>query len=49
MSVTSYDPKKVNVVVDGAVITGFASDSMVTAAKNEDAVSTDVGCKGDVC
>ena len=36
MSVTSYDPKKVNVVVDGAVITGFASDSMVTAAKNED-------------
>lgn len=49
MSVTSYDPKKVNVVVDGAVITGFAADSMVTAAKNEDAVSTDVGCQGDVC
>ena len=48
MDVTSYDPKKVNVAVDGAIITGYASDSMITATKNEDAVTTDVGCKGDV-
>ena len=48
MDVTSYDPKKVNVAVDGAIITGYASDSMVTATKNEDAVTTEVGCKGDV-
>jgi hypothetical protein len=48
MDVTSYDPKKVNVAVDGAIITGYASDSMITATKNEDTVTTDVGCKGDV-
>lgn len=48
MDVTSYDPKKVNVAVDGAIITGYASDSMITATKNEDAVATEVGCKGDV-
>lgn len=48
MDVTSYDPKKVNVAVDGAIITGYASDSMITATKNEDAVTTEVGCKGDV-
>lgn len=48
MDVTSYDPKKVNVAVDGAIITGYAADSMITATKNEDAVTTEVGCKGDV-
>ena len=48
MDVTSYDPKKVNVAVNGAIITGYASDSMITATKNEDAVTTEVGCKGDV-
>ena len=48
MDVTSYDPKKVNVAVDGAIITGYASDSMITATKNEDAVTTEVGCKGEV-
>ena len=48
MDVTSYDPKKVNVAGDGAIITGYASDSMITATKNEDAVTTEVGCKGDV-
>ena len=48
MDVTSYDPKKVNVAVDGAIITGYASDSMITATKNEDAVTTEVGCKGEL-
>ena len=48
MDVTSYDPQKVNVAVDGAIIAGYASDSMITATKNEDAVTTEVGCKGDV-
>ena len=48
MDVTSYDPKKVKVAVDGAIISGYASDSMITATKNEDAVTTEVGCKGDV-
>ena len=48
MDVTRYDPTKGNVAVDGAIITGYASDSMITATKNEDAVTTEVGCKGDV-
>ena len=45
MDVTSYDPKKVNVAVNGAIITGYASDSMITATKNEDAVTTEVAAR----
>ena len=45
---TSYDPKKVNVNVDGTIITGFAGDGIITASKNEDAVTPNVGCHGDV-
>lgn len=48
MDVTSYDPKKVNVVVDGTTLTGFASDGIITVSKSEDAVTPNVGCKGDV-
>lgn len=48
MEVTSYDPKKVNVSVNGTTITGFAADGLVTVAKSEDAVATNVGVKGDV-
>ena len=48
MSVTSYDPKKVNVIVGGRIITGFAADGVVTLAKSEDSVTPSVGAKGDV-
>ena len=48
VSVTTYDPKKVNVIVRGRVITGFASDGVVTLAKSEDSVTPSVGAKGDV-
>lgn len=48
VSVTTYDPKKVNVIVGGRVITGFASDGVVTLAKSEDSVTPSVGTKGDV-
>ena len=48
MDVATYDVKKVKVSVDGSIITGLAADSVVTMSKNEDAVSTEVGCKGDV-
>ena len=48
VSVTTYDPKKVNVIVGGRVITGFASDGVVTLAKSEDSVTPSVGAKGDV-
>ena len=29
IEVASYDPKKVNLVMNGKIITGFASDSMI--------------------
>lgn len=48
IEVASYDPKKVNLVMNGKIITGFASDSMITIACNEDTVTTQVGVKGDV-
>ena len=48
IEVTSYDPKKINVVVGGRVITGFAPDGVVTLTKNEDSVTPSVGAKGDV-
>ncbi len=44
---TSYDPKKVNVNVDGTIIVGFASDGIITVSKNEDAVTPNMGCQGD--
>lgn len=44
----SYDPRKVNVNVNGTILTGFAADGVVTVSKNEDAVTPNVGCKGDV-
>ena len=34
--------------MNGKIITGFASDSMITIARNEDTVTTLVGVKGDV-
>ena len=42
IEVASYDPKKVNLVLNGKIITGFASDSMITIARNEDTVTTPV-------
>lgn len=45
---TSYDPRKVNVSVDGTILTGFSADGVITVTKNEDSVTPNVGCKGDV-
>ena len=42
IEVQSYDPKKVNVIVAGRAITGFASDGVVTLSKNEDSVTPSV-------
>ena len=47
-TVTTNDPQKVNVIVDGRVITGFASDGVVTLTRNSDSVTPAVGAKGDV-
>lgn len=46
--VTTYDPKKVTVQVDGSIWGGFAADGISTATKNEDAVTPEVGVTGDV-
>ena len=48
VDVTTYDPKKVSIVVNNRMITGFASDSMITVARSEDIVTTAVGFQGDV-
>lgn len=38
IEVASYDPKKVNVIVGGRAITGFAADGVVSVTKNEDSI-----------
>ncbi len=43
-----YDPKKVTVIYDGMVITGFADDTMIEAEKNEDNITPYVGVLGEV-
>ena len=48
IEIASYDPKKVNVIVNGKVITGFAADGVSELTRNEDIVTTVVGAKGDV-
>lgn len=48
MDVQTYDPKKVTVNINGRVITGFASDGIITLSHNEDIVTPSVGAQGDV-
>ena len=44
----SYDPKKVNLIVNGITITGFADGSMISVERNEDSIVPHVGTKGEV-
>ncbi len=46
--VMTYDPQKVNVIVAGRVLTGYASDGVVSLTRNSDSVTPAVGAKGDV-
>ncbi len=46
MSVETYDPKKVFVIVGGQHITGFQDGSMVTVERNEDAWTLQMGTDG---
>ena len=48
IEVATYDPRKVNLILNGKIITGFATDGVITISRNEDIVSTYVGVKGDV-
>lgn len=45
---TTYDFKKVSVIVDGVIITGYMDGESITTEKNEDDVTTHVGAQGDV-
>lgn len=44
----SYDPLKVNLIVDGVAITGYAEGTFIEVERNEDAVMPYVGTKGEV-
>ena len=46
--VMTYDPQKVNVIVAGRVLTGYASDGVVSLTRNSDSVTPAGGAKGDV-
>lgn len=48
MSVVTYDPQDVNVIVDGTFLTGFAEGTFVQIARDEDSYTTYVGSKGEV-
>ncbi|MBU5214355.1 DUF3277 family protein [Bacillus sp. Gen3] len=45
---TTYDFKKVSVIVDGVIITGFMDGESIASEKNEDDVTAHVGAGGDV-
>lgn len=44
----AYDAKKITVVVDGRYLTGFSSDSKVSAEKAEDSQIEYIGVDGEV-
>lgn len=48
IEIASYDPKKVNVNINGKIITGFSPDGVINVARNEDIVTPTTGAKGDV-
>lgn len=48
MATTTYDFKKVSVIVDGVYITGFMDGEVIQVEKNEDDIIPHVGAGGDV-
>lgn len=48
IEIASYDPKKVNVIINGKAITGFSPDGVINVVRNEDIVTPTTGVKGDV-
>lgn len=44
----NYDPKDVNLIVGGVVITGYAEDSFIAVEKMEDTFTEYIGAKGEV-
>jgi len=47
MSVKSYDPGQVAVIVGGKIISGFSEGTMVKASRNDAAYSLKVGADGE--
>lgn len=45
---TTYDFKKVSVIIGGTIITGFMDGESIATEKNEDDVTQHVGAGGDV-
>lgn len=48
MELISYDPLKVNLDVNGVIITGYADGAMIEVERNEDAIFPYVGTQGEV-
>ena len=48
MATTTYDFKKVSVIVDGVFIVGFMDGEPIQVEKNEDDITPHVGAGGDV-
>lgn len=48
IEIASYAPKKVNVNINGKIITGFSPDGVINVVRNEDIVTPTTGAKGDV-
>jgi len=44
---SSYDPKKVNLIVGGVVLSGFGDEDIEVEYAEEDAVTDHVGVKGE--
>ncbi len=43
-----YDPRLVNVLIDGTYLTGFGDGTFVQAEKDEENYTTHVGAKGEI-
>ena len=47
MSLKTYDPKKVSVIIGGHIVTGYADGAFVTAARNNDTWTRVGGADGE--
>jgi len=48
MSAETYSPKRVEVIVNGVPIRGYADGTFVNVARNSDSFATNVGADGEV-
>lgn len=48
MSVSTYDPKSVSLIIGGLPITGFAEDSFIEIERDEELYTTEAGADGEI-